>query len=651
MSEEKNDQLLPEEEKHKQTENQRVPKEELPVENPGEHEEREEYPGDDHLVEKSADDIVEEIHAEIAGQSEQHSDWQQADVDTSGYASYSLTQLNDELRELMDKYEVMQIRNTVQRIKQLFEKKYREAKEKALQQYREENEGDDSGFYFHLKEKDIFDSLFREYRRRLNDARQQYEKKLQANKAKREALIEELKKLVRGELKIEMSEFFKKFKEIQQEWRSAGNVPRNAYEDLWKNFKHWEEQFFILVKWDRENLKKVYDENLQAKRKIIERARQLLDEENVIKAFRELQHLHKIWKEETGPVAPELREEIWHEFKMLTKQLHDKRREYMARIREERKKEWERKEKLIQQLAEIVQQEPDTHDGWQKLAKKVEEIHDSFFSGYRAPKKIVNAFFDQLHEFNRKKNRFYKAYKAVLKENLNKKKALIEEARTLKDAEDLKAAKERCKELQKLWREIGPIPRKTVKHVWEEFQNVCREFFDFYHSKIKEEISQEYQNYLNKKEFLRQLKERFNNDQEPLDLNIIQELREQWKAMGHVPESVRFINNKFHRFISSLYRKLNLDQTEIELLEYRQYLETLSSNRPGRLEREARIVREKIEKLNRDLINTENNLDFFKVQDENNPVLREAKRKIEQLRESLELLKKKQKILNEIRHS
>ncbi len=649
MSEERNDQLLPDEEKQKQAENQQVPKEEMPTDNPGEQEVN---INDEHLAEKSAEDIVDEIHAEIAGQSEQHSDWQrQADVDTSAYSGYSLAQLIDELRELLDKYEVMQIRNTVGLIKQLFEKKHREAKEKARQQYRQANEGDDSGFYFHLKEKDIFDNLLREYRRRLNDARRQYEQKLLENKAKREALIEELKKLVRGELKIETSEFFKKFKEIQQEWRSAGNVPRNDYENLWRNFKHWEEQFFDLIEWDREYRKKVYEENLQAKQKIIERARQLLDEENMNKAFRELQYLHKIWKEETGPVAPELREEIWQEFKSLTKQIHDKRRQYLARIREERKKEWERKEGLVQQLAEIAEQDPDTHDGWQKLAKQVEEIHASFFSGYRAPKSILDAFFEQLHAFNRKKNSFYKAYKAVLKENLNKKKALLEEARTLKNSEDLKAAKQRCIELQKQWREIGPVPRKASKHLWDEFQKLCREFFDFYHSKIKEEISQEYQNYLNKKAFLQQIKERYRNEDEPLDLDTIQALRDQWKSLGHVPESVRFINNKFYRFLSSLYRRLNLDKTEIELLEYRQYLETLRNNNPGRLEREVRFVREKIEKLNRDLMNTENNLDFFKVQDENNPVLREAKRKIEQLRESLELWKKKQKILHEIRRS
>ena len=649
MSEEKNDQLLPEEEKHEQAENQQVPQEEISAQST---EEPEEDVSDEHLTEKSADAIVNEIHAEIAGQSEQHSEWhRQADVDTSGYAGFSPAQLADELRDLLDKYEVMQIRKTVSRIQQLFEKKYREAKEKARQQYLEANDGDDSGFYFHLKEKDVFDNLLREYRRRLKDARRQYEQKLLENKAKREALIEELKNLVQGKTPVETSDVFKKFKEIQQNWRKAGNVPQKDYENLWKSFKYWEEQFFDLIEWDREYRKKVYEENLQAKQKIIERARQLLDEENMSKAFRELQHLHKIWKEETGPVAPELREEIWQEFKSLTKQIHDKRREYLARVREERKKEWERKEGLVQQLAEIAQKEADTHDGWQKLAKQVEEIHASFFSGYRAPKSIVDAFFEQLHTFNRKKNSFYKAYKAVLKENLNKKKALLEEARTLKDSEDLKAAKERCIELQKQWREIGPAPRKVSKHIWEDFQNTCREFFDVYHSKVKEEITQEYQNYLNKKEFLQQLKERFQNEEEPLDVDIIQGLREQWKALGHVPEKVRFINHKFHRFLISLYRRLNIDKTEIELMEYRQHLEAISAGKPGRLEREARFVREKIETLKRDLSNTENNLNFFKVEDENNPVLKEAKRKIEQLRASLELWQKKQKLLNEIRRA
>jgi len=607
---------------------------------------------DEDLIEKSADAIVDEIHAEIIAQSDDvHKQPAQADVDTSGYADLSLAQLATELRELMDKYDVTQIRSTVEQIHRLFERKYAEARQKALEQYKQTHD-DESGFHFHLKEKDIFDTYYREFRRKLKDARKQYEEKLLENKAKREALIAELKKLLLEEsVNLKTSELIKRFKQIQQQWRKIGNVPRRDYENLWNNFKHWEGEFYKLIELDREYRKKIYDENLKEKQKIIARARELLTEENVLKAFRELQYLHKVWKEQTGPVAPELREEIWQEFKTLTKQIHDRRRAYMARVKEERLKEWERKEGLVQQLAQIAEQEPKTHAEWQKLSKEVEAIHASFFSGYRAPKKLVDAFFEQIHKFNRKKNAYYKAFKAVLKENLSRKKALIEQVHALKESEDPKAAAERCKEIRQQWYEIGPVPKKISDKVWEEFNQACRDFYSFYRSRVQEEMSREYQNYLNKKEFLQKLKERFRNPDEPLDADIISEIRKQWKELGHVPNNVRFINNKFHRFLSSLYRRLGIDENEIKLIEYRQYLESIANERHI-LDRESRYLRDKIESLERDLINAENNLNnFFKFSDKNNPLLKEVERKIEQLREQLNFWRKKQKILNEIRNS
>ncbi len=647
MSEEKNDQLLPEENGNQQAGNQQDAAKEPTAE---ELAELNRLDMDEASMEKDADDIIDEIHEELASQSEKEEESQEAVpvFDQKKYGQYTLGQLADELRDVMDQYPIMRIKPFVDQLKRLFDRKFKQARQEAYEQYTEANEGSGQGFEFKSNEKEVFDNLYREFRRRLSDARKAYHEQLQANKAKKEAIIEELKALVRGEITTETGKLFEKFKELKAAWKEVGSVPKQDYRHLWNTFKYWEEQFFDIIHLDREYRKKAYEENLEQKQKIIDRAKELLEWDNVMKAFRELQFLHKKWKEDTGPVAPEHRESIWQEFKAITKQIHDKRRSYFAQLKELRKKDWERKEQLTAELKEIAALNPENHKEWQKLIRKVNEIHGQFFTGFRAPESLLEEFRTYLREFNRNKNRFYKGFKAQQRENLKRKNQLIEEVHGLKEAEDLKAAMERCKQIREEWKEIGFVPLKHSKSIWEEFKAACKEFYDVYYSKVKEEISQEYQNYLNKKQYLAELKEKFKNEEEPLSMELIDELTAKWKELGDVPEKVRFINSKFHRFINSLYRRLNIDEKQLRHLRYRNMLNDWKENGLTRkLENERRFVRDKIENLEHQIQQAENNLAFFKTADDNNPLLVEMRKKIDKQKEQLETWKEKLQIIRE----
>ena len=644
MSEEKNDQLLPENTGNQKPDNQTDGSVQPSAE---ELSELHHVDMDAAAMEKDADDIIDEIHEELASQDEKETGTESfPHFDAKKYAQYTMGQLADELRDVMDQYPILKIKSLADGIKRLFDKKYKQARQEAYEQY-VETHGSDTGFVFRSNEKEVFDNLYREYRRRLRDARKAHQEMLQANKEKKLALIDELKALVRGEITTETGQLFEKFKELKARWKEVGSVPKQDYKHLWETFRYWEEQFFDIIHLDREYRKKAYDENLAQKQKIIERAKELLEWDEVMKAFRELQFLHKKWKEDTGPVAPEQRESIWQEFKAITKQIHDKRRALISQIKELRKQDWERKEKLTAQLKELAAQNPGNHKQWQQLIRQVNDIHNQFFSGFRAPDALLDEFRTYLREFNRNKNRFYKNFKARQRENLQRKHELIEEARRLKEAEDLKQAMERCKQIREEWKEIGFVPMKYSKSIWEEFKAVCKEFYDEYYSKVKEEISQEYQNYLNKKQYLAELKEKYKDEDAELSMDIIDELTAKWKELGEVPEKVRFINSKFHRFINSLYRRLNIDENQLRYLRYRNMLNDWKENGLTRkLENERRFVREKIESLEHQIKQAENNLGFFKT-DDNNPLLEEMRKKIAKQKEQLETWKEKLKIIKE----
>ena len=651
MSEEKNDQLQPQENESKPVDNQDDVKkvaEELSFS------EQEQLANLDIENDKSADAIVGEIDSDIARSSEEDTEGDTLEFDRSKYKQFTLRQIVDEFRDLMEHHPVGKVKQVLYYLRDLFQEKYEQQKDEARQKYIKVNDSE-KGFYFRIPEKTEFDSLNREFKRRLNDARREYQEQLQKNLEAKQALIEELKKMALGEIQGSSGELYKRYREIRHRWYEIKNVPRNAYNDLWNNFVHWDEQFHRLISFDKEYREKIYEENLAEKQKIIDRAKKLLEHEDPMEAFRELQFLHKVWKEKTGPVAPEWREKIWQEFKDLTKKIHDRRREFLAKLKDVYAENLEKKREVIARIRALTEgKEITEHKVWQDLIKEVDRLREEFFAIGFVPWKerdtVKAEFYDAFRDFNRKKNAFYKGLKEKQKENLRKKREIIERARELLKHEDIKEAHEECKQLREEWKQIGFVPRKFSESIWEEFNQVCKEFYDRYYSEIKAETEEEYQNYLAKKAFLADLKKKnAEGELDNIDLDGINAIIEEWKGLGHVPENVRYINAKFNRFINNLYRKLNIDENEMRLMKFRnQMQELVESGQTKKLEKERRFILSKIEDLEKEILQSETNLMFFKTDDEDNPVLRKLKQQIERQKSVLKLWKDKLDIIDSL---
>jgi len=603
--------------------------------------------------EKSVEDVVDEIEKNIATESEEEHEEEEhhEEIPFLSYKDFDLDTLLEEAQKLLATYPVQKIRKHLTEIKNVFDDKVVQMQEKHQATQVDSDEEKPELKIPQLRE---FRSLWKEYKDKYRAYKQEIQERLEANLKKRHELIEELKNLI-DSTEFTFEERLKKFKDIQKRWRTAGRVSSGTYQDIWQTFKHHEERFYDLLDLDRGYRDKVFEENLKQKQSIIEQAKALLDQNDIHKIFKELQLLHKKWKEETGPVAREYREKIWEEFKEVTKQIHDKRRDFYKKLKEEFKNNLVKKQEIIAQLKELTAEIPTTHKEWQDKIKEVEKLREAFYQIGYVPKKyreeVWNDFKSTIKEFNKHKNNFYKSLKELQKENLDKKKELIRIAEELKDSEDWEAATEKFKEIQAQWKEIGHVPRKFSEKIWQEFRTACNHYFDRYYAHIRSAKSEEFQNFINKKEYLAKLKEQFKDIKEDAQYTVedIKKIISEWKELGYVPANKHYINVKFNKFINSLYDKLNIDKRELSFMKFKNTVdEYYEQENYRKLDNEKRFVRQKIEGILKEIQQLENNMMFIKSDDENNPFKREVEKNLKKNQEILEFWKKKLDYLNSL---
>ena len=370
-------------------------------------------------AEKSVEEVVDEIEQSVASDSEEDKDEYETPhhehIPLLSYKDFDIPALLNEAKKLLESHPVQKIKKHFEEIRSAFEDKLYEL----TQQFKAENPDADE---VDLKIPEIKDLKYviKDYKSKLHAYRKEIQDRLEANLKKREALIEELKHII-DSTEYTFEERFKKFKEIQKQWRTAGSIPRAKYTDIWQTFKHHEERFYDLLDLDRDYRDKVFKENLEQKQDIIDEAKKLLEDDDVHRTFKALQGLHKKWKEETGPVAREYREKIWEEFKAVTKQIHDKRRDFYKKLKEEFADNLVKKQEIIEKLKELTAEIPETHKQWQQKIKQIEELREQFYQIGFVPKKnreeIWESFKSTIKEFNKHKNNFYKSLKELQKEN------------------------------------------------------------------------------------------------------------------------------------------------------------------------------------------------------------------------------------------
>ncbi|KGO82025.1 chromosome segregation protein [Flavobacterium beibuense F44-8] len=597
---------------------------------------------------KSAVEAIEDSNAE---DSEDDSASERHNIPMQNYEAFSMEKLTDELEKLVAHEKVMSVKEHVEEIKKEFYSKYNHLIEEKRDEYSHDNDGDTSGFEYHFPLKSRFDSAYSEYRDKRNAHFKSLQNNLKNNLDKRLALIDELKKVIDGDESI--SDSLKHVNTIREQWKTAGPIPRDKYNHVWNNFHFHIERFYDHLHLDREARDLDFKHNLEQKQKIIERVEELLQEEDTNKAFRELQSLHKIWKEEIGPVDREHREEIWNQFSELTKQLHDKREAFFAQLRGKEEENLAKKKEIIAKIEEIAKEKVSSHNAWQGQIEKIEALRSAFFEAGKVPIEVNEDtwahFKAAVREFNANKNSFYKDIKKEQQDNLTKKMELVEKAESLKDSEDFSATTPIMKKIQEDWKKIGHVPRKYSDKVWKEFKAACNHYFDRLHAVRNEVNKEEIEAFDKKKEYLEDLKSFELTGDHKTDLDAIKQHIDNWKNLGRVPQSRRHIEGKFNKILDALFDKLSLSKKEAEMVKFNNRLEQLADSDDSRkLENEQIFIMRKIDEVQSEILQLENNIQFISNAKDDNPFIKEIHKNIDRHKEELKTWKEKLKQIRTI---
>lgn len=588
-------------------------------------------------------DAQSEMEDAVAEDREDESAGERHGIPKKDYHAMSKEELVEELEKLVRKEKVQAIKEHVDEIRAEFNAKFDEEVEEKKEEFLADG-GNIIDFHYSTPLKKQFNSIYFDYKEKRNKYYQQLKQDLNKNLDRRIEIIEELKGLIDVEENINTT--YNHFKELQERWRNAGAIPRDKYNTIWNTYHHHVENFYDFLHLNREFRDLDFKHNLEQKLKIISRAEELTQEPDTNRAFRELQMLHKMWKEDLGPVEKEYREDIWQKFSEATKKIHDKRQEYFAQQEKEFEKNLEKKEEIIGKIKEIADTDYNSHKQWQQKIKEVEALRQEFFNAGKVPRNVNDQtwkkFKEAVRQFNRNKNSFYKNQKKEQYENLEKKKELVQIAEENKDSEDFKATTELMKKIQSDWKKIGHVPRKDSDKIWKKFKNACNHYFDRLHASRNEENKEETEAFEKKKELLDSLKAMEFTGERKKDLPAIKKFIEEWKNIGKVPHSKRYIEGKFNKALDQAFEQLDIDKTQTELLKYENKVQALEdSDDTRKLDNEHYFLTKKVEETKAEIRQLENNLQFFSNVDDDNPLVREVHKNIQDHKEQLKIWKEK----------
>ena len=567
------------------------------------------------------------------------------------YDSLNLEQLVQEFQKLLKEDNIQNIKNKIEKIKLSFNKKFSDLLKEKKEAFLAEG-GNEIDFHYTNPSKALFKDLLFEFKTKRQRFYNLQEEEQKENLIKRLALIEDLKQLIDN---AEPATMYGHFKELQDKWRVIGKIPRAKYNDTWRTYHHHVERFYDLLHLSNDFRDLDFKNNLEEKLKLVEKAEELAESNDLNKAFKELQVLHKLWKEEIGPVAREHREEIWERFSNATKKIHDKRHDFQRDLESKYEDNIILKREIIEKISILVDDEKiDSHKAWQQKINELELLRQEFFKIGKVPRavseKIWKEFKESTRKFNRIKNNFYKSIKNEQHENLNKKNALVEKAEALMDSEDFDSTTEIMKQIQAEWKTIGHVPRKYSDKIWKRFKDACNHYFDRLHN-IQDEVNKDQVDVFNKKkELLGNLKSQAEG-KEALTLEVINTYVDDWQKLGKLPNNMRHLDAKFNKLLYNLYEKLDLDEKEISMLKFKNVVNTyLANNNARKLDSEQLFVRKKIDELTREIQQLENNVSFFSNAEDDNPLLKNVHNNIDNYNKELEIWKTKLDYLTNIEY-
>jgi hypothetical protein len=593
------------------------------------------------------DNIINAIVDNNAEESEDETLKERHDIPMLDYDALSLESLVLELKNLVSNEKVMSVKDHVEEIKKSFLSKYYHLVDEKKEEFVNANPDATEEFVYNSPLKVQFDQFYTQFKTNKNAHFKSLQTNLQTNLENRLAIVEELKELINPQENIK--DTLKQFNELRERWKNAGPIPKDKYNHVWNNFHFHVENFYDYLHLDREARDLDFKHNLEQKQKIVARVQELVLEADVNKAFRELQDLHKIWKEDIGPVSKEHRDEIWNKFSDLTKQMHDKREVLFEKLRATELENLEIKKAIIAKIEILATEQVSAHSQWASQIEKIEALRTAFFSAGKVPSEVNEetwaAFKTAVRNFNSFKNSFYKDIKKDQNHNLNLKIALVAKAKELQESLDFAATTPQMKQIQEDWKQIGHVPRKFSDKLWIEFREACNHYFDKLKEQKNEENIEEVKSFDNKKMYLETLKDFQMTGDHKTDLDAIKLHIETWKSFGRVPSERRHIEGKFNKILDVLFEQLSLSKKDSEMMRFSNKLEQLSDNNDTRkLEGEKIFLIRKIDEIKNEINQLENNIQFFantrNAKKENSIVL-EVRKNIQKHKDEMEILKDK----------
>ena len=492
-----------------------------------------------------------------------------------------------------------------------------------------------------------FKALMTSIRQRRAEIAESLEKQKEENLTRKLAIIERIKELITTP--EEVSQHFDEFKQLQSEWKDVGAVPAERATEVWKTYQHYVEQFYDLLKLNSEAREYDFRKNLAAKERIIELAEKLADEEDVIAAFNKLQSLHAEYKE-IGPVAKELRDQIWERFKAASTVINKRHQEFFEGIKAREEENYQKKTALCEQVEDIKLDELTTFAQWEEKTKEVIALQAEWKTIGFASHKHNNVVFDRFRaacdRFFTAKAEFYRGIKDEQSENLEAKRKLVEEAESLQESTEWRRTADRLIELQKQWKAIGAVPRKYSEQLWKRFTTACDKFFEARQAATADQRSEERENLAAKRSIIEQLKALV-DDATGATLDKVKELQAQWNEIGHVPfrEKDR-LYKEYRALADELYKRFGASQARRRLEGFQKSVRQAIAKGESTLARERERLLRVFEARKAEIQTYENNLNFLNATSKSgNTLVQEMNRKVEKLREELDLLASKIKAL------
>lgn len=578
-----------------------------------------------------------------------HEDLSKA-AEAADYSRLDRAELLQALKNLIANTPIHQIGDEADLIKINFYKKHKIENERRRKKFIEEGGRMED---FRPEEDPLeaeFKEVFHQYRELRAEYNRKQEEEKQENLKAKYQIIEEIKELVNRSESINAT--FQEFRELQKRWRSIGPVPQQNVKDLWETYNHHVEVFYDYIKLNKELRDLDFKKNLETKISLCERAEELLLEPDVPKAFRILQELHEEWRD-TGPVPHEMREEIWNRFKEITSKINKRHHEYYESLKSQQVKNLEQKTALCEKAEEIAASGISTMKDWEKRYREILELQQVWktigFAPRKENQKIYQRFRAACDDFFRRRREFFQKMKEEQHNNLQLKTELCLQAEALKDSTEWKKTTEDLINIQKRWKEIGPVPRKYADAIWKRFRAACDEFFNrkaAYYAGID---SQYEENLKKKLELIEEIEKYQPVESVEENFRNLKEFQRRWAEIGFVPiKEKEQIQQRYKEAITRHFEGLKMDDERKNLLRFRNRLDALQQKPRGnqkiKAERERLIG--KLKQLENEISLWENNIGFFIKSKNAESMISEVQKKIDDAKARITELEEKIRIID-----